>query len=348
MAIVLRAKVKYPKMTDIWASGRRCLALGLLALLPAAPVTGQAKVSAPATASPGPAARSLAPLMVVNDGRGMVTVVGEQASPREVLRVLSRWFEFPGVNLDAIPDTGTPMRFERVPVGQVVDRLLRNAGLPTPPGGRKVKAVTAPRSSAPLMVVHDGHGLVTVMAEQASLREVLGLLSRWFDFPIASLDAIPDIRSQMHFERLPVGQVVDRLLRNSTLNYVILTNPETLVPTKVLAAQHVASSAPAGRSAPEVRRYLPNPTLMPNPNMMPGMDGAPMPMPMPMPIDTIPGYQVYPPPLASEYAMPQPPNAPPAMPAPAPSSPAASRPGVMTPPPIQPAPGTKPPGQPNQ
>lgn len=286
--------------------------------------------------------------MVVNDGRGMVTVVGEQASPREVLRVLSRWFELPGVNPDAIPNTRSPMRFERVPVGQVVDRLLRNAGFPTLPVGSKVKAVTAPRSSAPLMVVHDGHGLVTVMAEQASLREVLGLLSRWFDFPIASLDAIPDTRSQMHFERLPIGQVVDRLLRNSTLNYVILTNPETLVPSKVLAAQHVASGAPAGRSAPQDPRYqaFPNPTLMPNPNMMPVMDGAPQ--PMPMPVETMPGYQVYPPPLASEYAMPQPPNAPPAMPAPAPSPPAASRPGVMTPVPGQPGPATKPPGQPNQ
>jgi hypothetical protein len=299
-------------------------------------------------------------MTVVVDAEGLVTAVGEPGSVRELVRILSRWYQLPSIQLDTVPDAPRTMRIERVPIAQVVRQLLPNlerAGLRIPSRpGRRVRT----RPSSFLMMVHDGQGAVTVSGEQASTREVLGLLSRWFHFPIVNPDTIPDDVRSMQFDRLMVDQLVDRLLRGVSVNYVILTNPRTLVPTKVVAAP---LSASAGYQAPPVARpgtwgAPASPGDMPMPGSpgeyMPPASGFPMPLPpaegamppvQPMPASPsqpMPNYPVDPNMLPRDPSLPGPQ---PTTPFPAPG---ATRPGLIVPPAQPPgaATGIKPPGPP--
>jgi hypothetical protein len=341
-------------MTDSLARLRRCLALGLLALLPASLAPGQARPAVPGALGRGADAQAPSSLMAVHDGNGLVTVVADQASVREVFRVLSRWFDFPALNIDTIPDVRVPVRFERMPVTQVVQRLLRVAGLPSAPITPRARPASASRAAVPLIIVHDGHGAVTVMGEQASTGEVLSILSRWFGFPIINPEAIPNTRGAMRFERVQIAQLVDRLLRGVSLNYVILTNPQTSIPSKVVAAPLSASIS--GTQAPAHVPANTGPTTvgMPGSGAMmypPVANGMPMPVPMPvdpampmLPMDPMPGGQApYPqgPPSMPPYQVVQP--APPTSGTPTGTTPGATpgatRPGQMTP-----AAPAKPPG----
>lgn len=325
-------------MRDSSGRRRRCLAFGPLVLLLTIPALAQTKPFA-AGAGQVADAHGGSSLMAVHDGRGTVTIIAEQASVREVFRVLSRWFDFPTLAIDTLPDARVPVRFERMPVSQAVQRLLRLAGLPPAPITPRARAAGVRRS--PLVLVHDGHGAVTVMADQASTREVMALLSRWFGFPVVNSEAIPDARGTMRFDRIPVAQLVDRLLRSASLNYVILTNPQTSVPSKVVAAPLSAarSNAPPAQMAPgnEVNSAVPGwpgPANMAYPPVMPG-GTMPMPMPMPMPVPVDPAMPMLPidPSMGGQPYPPALPGGTPNQPSTqsAPGNPGAVRPGVMTP-----------------
>jgi hypothetical protein len=232
------------------------------------------------------------------------------------------------------------------------------------------RAGPAAARTPPLTVFHDGQGVVTVLSDQASIREVLVVLSKWFHFPIVNLESIPDTRSPIRFEQVPVAQVVDRLLRSVGLNYVILTNPRTFVPTRVVAAPRLASSGVVYQEEPrgQAGRAALIPSLFPGPDggyqgspaqtaVMPGTPGVstypmpagpgpmPMPMPMPMPAD---GTGPFPQPMPP-FPMPEPATLG-STPGAAPKTPAASKPGVVVPvapPSSAMPPGTKMPGVPN-
>jgi hypothetical protein len=238
---------------------------------------------------------------------------------------------------------------------------------------------TVARPDPSLTMVHDGGGLVTVVSEEASLREVLLLLSNWFRFPIANAERIPETRTAMRFERMPVAQVVDRLLTTAGLNYVLVSHPDTMVPVRVVAGPRLAATG------------VPPPSNAPVYQVAPPGYGSPMSMPTPTPIDVDPqmaplhGAMPVPLPVEGPYPMMPPAGAPSAMPslanpqsatspfrpqgampslappgamppvtpqgpAPAPVTPSASRPGVVVPSPASPVPppGTKPPGAPDQ
>jgi hypothetical protein len=335
-------------MTVSSAWRRRCPSLGLLVLLTASPALAQARPAAPADTGQAARARASSSLMAVRDDRGLVTVIAEQASVREVFRVLSRWYDFPSLDIEAMPDLRVPVRFERVPVTQVVQALLRVAGLASASVTPRPRAAAAVRATAPLILVHDGHGLVTVMGEQASTREVLSILSRWFGFPVVNPEAVPDTRGTMRFEGVQVAKLVDRLLRGASLNYVILTNPQTSVPSKVVAAR--LSPAQPGT---QVRAPLAPGGAGPTTITMPGSgaiayppaNGTPMPMPMPVPVPIDPAMPMLPIEPMPGTQMPTGPGSPPASPPHqgvqpnAPGAPGAAKPGVMTP-----AAPAKPPG----
>ena len=345
------------------ARSRRLLALGLVALLPAVLAGAQARRVAGGVRPVGAAVASRASVSVVHDGRGFVTVVGEQASIREVLRILSRWFELPSIDLNAIPETALAIRFEQVPVAKVVEDLLVSVGRTGVHVPSRPRRLAPARPTSSLMMVHDGHGSVTVAGERASTREVLTLLSRWFDFPIVNPETIPDIRRSMQFERLPVAHLVDRLLHGTSINYLILADPETLVPSKVAAAplQQVAPRAapgPQGRAvavppaygAPQPMPASPNepasptemwPPASPNPPMYPVDGSAPGPLPPAQPPSAYP----YDPTL-----MPQDPRQGPppqgVTPPGATVAPGTAKPGMVVPGPAQPGtPPIKPPGR---
>ena len=346
---VEKSRMSYP-----WAAGRRCVALGLVALLPVglAPAHASRAAAAPRPSSSAAVERP-APLTLVHDGHGLVTVVGEQASVRELLRVLSKWFELPAIDLQAIPDVRRAVRFEQVPVAQVVKQVLASVGWPGVQVPARPRRLPPARPSSTLMMVHDGRGAVTVSGEQASIREVLALLSRWFDFPIVNPDTIPDARRSMRFDRVPVTQLVDGLLRNVSVNYVMLADPQTLVPSKVLAAPLSAATGP--RTAAPGRAGSPSPAaVVPFPAMPvspedpgPAMPGDPM-RSMPPPEGPVHGAMPSMPPMPSN---PQP-NYPllpadPLSPSEPSQAPGASRPGVVVPvPPRTGQAGVKPPGAP--
>jgi len=299
-------------------------------------------------------------MAVVVDGRGLVTVAGEQASVREILTVLSRWYELPALNLEAILDSPRAFRIEQVPIPEVVTHLLASVGhtgvrIPARPARRN-----RGRPSIFLMMVHDGQGAVTVSAEQASTREVLNLLSRWFHFPILNPETIPDTRRSMQFLRMPVAQLVDALLHGAGINYVILSNPGTLVPSKVVAAPLSAST---GNQDPRGRGM----TATPGVNSVPGYPGAPTPAdimpPMPQdqmppmppiegatpgimpPVEPMPSFPPDPPLLPRDMMPPVQPPGPGSAPATSPvPAPGAAKPGLIVPVPVPP--GIKPPGDP--
>jgi hypothetical protein len=284
-------------------------------------------------------------MSVVHDGHGLVTVVGEQASIRELLRVLYKWFELPAIDLQAIPDVRRAVRFERVPAAQVVKQVLASVGWPGVKVPARPRRLPPARPSASLMMVHDGRGAVTVSGDQASIREVLALLSRWFDFPIINPDTIPDARRSMRFDRVPVTQLVDGLLRNVSVNYVMLADPQTLVPSKILAAPLSASTGPRGipggqngSAAPAVVPFPAMPASPDDPGLaMPGDPTPPMqPMPNPSGPPTLPDSRQ--PQLQPQGSMPG---------VVGPAAPGASRPGTVVPVPIRPGQaGVKPPGAP--
>jgi len=290
---------------------------------------------------------------VVHDGHGLVTAVGEQASVRELLRVLSKWFELPAIDLQAIPDVRRAVRFEQVPAAQVVKQALASAGWQGVQVPARPRRLPPARPSATLMMVHDGRGAVTVSGEQASIREVLALLSRWFDFPIVNPDTIPDARRSMRFDRVPVTQLVDGLLRNVSVNYVMLADPQTLVPSKVLAAPLSASTGPraapqgrAGSASPAAVVQFPAMPVSPD-DPGPGMLGGPM-RPMPPPDGPAHGAMPSMPPMPSNLQPNYPllPADPPSPPEPT-QAPGASRPGMVVPVPPRPGQaGVKPPGEP--
>jgi hypothetical protein len=329
----------------------RGLAVGLVALLPAAAASAQARPGAAGTQLAKPAAPAATPgLTVFHDGHGLVTVMADHATREEVLALLSKWFGLPKLTPQGRPDARGPIRFDRVPVAQVVDRLLRGDDRGRP-------AVR----TAPLAAVHDGRGLVTMVGEEANLRDVMRLLSKWFAFPILNLEAIPEARTPVRFECVPVTQVVDRLMRGVYLNYVMLTNPVTSFPTKVVAAPAAAAAVTAGGSPQGAGRASPAtliPSLSGSGDMPPGaVGGYPYPFPainssgQPMP----PGMEgVMPVPQSPNDPMPiyqlMPPIAPPgsASPTPAPVTPGAARPGVLVPGQAPVPPPTKPPGAPDQ
>lgn len=208
------------------------------------------------------------------------------------------------------------------------------------------------------MMVHDGQGAVTVTAEGASTREVLNQLSRWFHFPILNPETIPDIRRSMQFLRVPVAQLVDALLHGANINYVILSNPGTLVPSRVVAAPlSAATAAPdprgRGRTASPAANPVPGYPAMPTPadiippmpqDMTPPVEGA-MPGIMP-PLEPMPNFPPDPPLLPRDTMPPVGPVGPGKAPATAPTpAPGAARPGQMVPVPVTPT-AIKPPGDP--
>ena len=339
-----------PTMTLPRMRGRRYLALGLAALLPAGLVLAQARQPAPGlrsaaqgVASPGTS------FSLVHDGDGLVTLDAERASVREVLRILCKWFDLAAVDPDAIPDVRRTLRFERMPVTQVVRQLLVSAGRGDVVVPARLRRLAPVRPSNWLMMVHDGRGTVTVAGEQASTREVLAVLSRWFDFPIVNPQTIPDARRSMQFAGVPVGRLVDALLHPLKVNYVILTNAQTLVPTKVVAAPVTASAGypgvPPGQrgNAATATAPIPGPSAV---QPLPANDSLPVPMPMPTgeppDVPQPPAMVPYPLPPTDQPQgqMPVPIPVPSAIPAP---TPGASRPGMTVPSPT-PAPPRKPPG----
>jgi hypothetical protein len=180
---------------------------------------------------------------------------------------------------------------------------------------------------------------------------VMGLLSRWFGFPVVNPEAIPDARGTMRFDRMPVAQLVDHLLRSASLNYVILTNPQTAVPSKVVAAPlsaAVAAAPPAPMTpANELGPTTPGWPGAGNIVYPPVNGGAMMPMPVQTPVDPAMPMLPIDPMTAMQPSPVYSPNSPGAMGPhgqpvpPAAGQPGAVRPGVMTPPPANPG---KPPG----